>query len=73
VFGWCAEDDLFFVPDHGQQLLRTDHHDVVHVQCSSEERIQELVEYMAQQGYELPAGLPDETFKRPDWMPDEPN
>ncbi|MBI3833295.1 MAG: hypothetical protein HY287_03080 [Planctomycetes bacterium] len=30
-FGWCVYDDLFLVPDHGQQILYFDHHDVVHV------------------------------------------
>ena len=27
AFGWCVDDDLFFVPDHGRQLLHADHHD----------------------------------------------
>lgn len=67
AFGWCTDDDLFFVPDHGRQLLQTDHHDVVHVQCATEERVLELVAHMAGEGYELPAELPDGTFKRPAW------
>jgi hypothetical protein len=68
VFGWCVDDDLFFVPDHGRQLIHTDHHDVIHVECASEERIQRLVAHMAEAGYELPRELPDATFKRPAWM-----
>ncbi|WP_020474864.1 hypothetical protein [Zavarzinella formosa] len=68
AFGWCVDDDLFFIPDHGRQLLQTDHHDVIHVQCASEKRIRELVAHMANQGYELPAEPPDWTFKRPAWM-----
>jgi hypothetical protein len=68
VFGWCTDEDLFFVPDHGRQLLQTDHHDVVHVACASEERVRRLVAHMAEAGYELPRELPDETFKRPAWM-----
>jgi hypothetical protein len=68
AFGWCTDDDLFFVPDHGRQLLQTDHHDVVHVECRTEGRVLELVEYMSGAGYELPEELPDWTFKRPAWM-----
>jgi hypothetical protein len=68
VFGGCVHDDLFFVPDHAQQLLQTSHHDVIHAQCRSEERVLTLVAHMATEGYELPDELPDETFKRPAWM-----
>jgi hypothetical protein len=68
AFGWCVDDDLFFVPDHGRQLLQTDHHDVIHVECLSEEQVQRLVGQMAQAGYELPREPPDATFKWPAWM-----
>jgi hypothetical protein len=68
AFGWCVDDDLFFVPDHGRQILQTDHHDVVHVQCGSEARVQQLVHHMSANGYELPVEPPDWTFKRPAWM-----
>jgi hypothetical protein len=68
IFGWCTADDLHLVPDHGRQLLQTDHHNVIHVACASEERVQKLVLHMATAGYELPRELPDETFKRPAWM-----
>jgi hypothetical protein len=68
AFGWCSKDDLFFVPDHARQLIQTDHHDAVHAECCSEERIRALVAHMAAKGYELPTEPPDETFKRPAWM-----
>ena len=68
AFGWCVDDDLFFVPDHGRQILQTDHHDVIHVQCASEEGIRQLVGHMSVAGYELPNEPPDGTFKRPAWM-----
>ena len=68
AFGWCVDDDLFFLPDHARQLLQTDHHDVIHAECRSGERVAELVAHMAAAGYELPAEPPDETFKRPAWM-----
>jgi hypothetical protein len=68
AFGWCVDDDLFFIPDHGRQLLQTDHHDVIHVDCSSEDRVQKLVAEMAEAGYQLPREPPDWTFRRPAWM-----
>lgn len=68
TFGWCVEDDLFFVPDHGKQIVQTDHHDVIHVQCNSEERVLKFATFMADAGYKLPNVPPDWTFKRPDWM-----
>jgi hypothetical protein len=70
VFGWCVDDDLYFVPDHGRQLLQTAHHDVIHVECSSEDRLQRLVTDVAHAGYQLPSEPPDCTFKRPAWMGD---
>jgi hypothetical protein len=68
VFGSCVYDDLLFVPDHGRQLLHTDHHYVIHAGCKCESRVLELVAHMAAEGYELPTELPDETFRRPAWM-----
>jgi hypothetical protein len=68
AFGWCEDDDVFFIPEHGQQLLKTDHHDVIHVECASEARILNLVAHMAEAGYELPCEPPDWTFKRPAWL-----
>ena len=68
AFGSDGGDDLFFVPDHGRQIVQTDHHDVLHATCTSEERVRELVAHMAAEGFELPTELPDWTFKRPAWM-----
>ncbi|MBN9524198.1 hypothetical protein J0H58_37755 [bacterium] len=68
MFGWNESDDLFFIPDHARQLLQTDHHDVIHARCRSEDRVRELVADMAAEGYELPTEPPDWTFKRPAWM-----
>jgi hypothetical protein len=68
AFGWCADDDLFFIPEHGRQLIQTDHHDVIHVQCVSEDRVQNFALAMAKAGHELPSEVPDWTFKRPAWM-----
>jgi hypothetical protein len=68
AFGWCGADDLFFVLDHARQVVRTDHHDVLHAVCASEERVRELVEHMAAAGFALPTVPPDWTVKRPAWM-----
>ena len=68
IFAWCVDDDLVLVPDHGRQLLQTDHHDVIHAECLSEVRIQQLIAHMASEGYDLPTELPDDTFRRPIWM-----
>lgn len=68
AFGWCGDDDVFFIPDHARQMLQTDHHDVIHAECRSEERVLQLVAHMAEKGYDLPAEPPDWTFKRPAWM-----
>jgi hypothetical protein len=65
AFGW---DDLFLIPDHGRQLIQTDHHGVVHVACGSEPRVAEFVARTAAEGYELPTDPPDWTFRRPAWM-----
>ena len=68
VFGWTVSDDLFVVPDHGRLFLHTDHHDVVHVEYAGEGAVGPFIEHMARGKYALPEELPDETFKRPDWM-----
>lgn len=69
AFGWHSDDDLFFVPDHGRQVVQTDHHDVIHAECETEERVRELVEHMTAAGYPPPTEPPDETFRWPHWMP----
>jgi hypothetical protein len=68
VFASHLGDDLYFVPVHGRQLIQTDHHDVIHVDCRSVERIDNLVKHMAEAEYKLPTELPDATFIRPAWM-----
>jgi hypothetical protein len=68
AFGCYIGDDVYVIPEHGRQLLRTDHHGVVHARCLDEQRIEALVAHMAGAGYELPTELPDVTFKWPSWM-----
>jgi hypothetical protein len=72
AFAWCTDDDLFFVPDHARQIIRTDHHDVVHIEFAGEGRLHEFVAHMARAGHDLPTEPPDATFKRPPWMGEAP-
>lgn len=59
AYGWHPPDDLWFVPDHCQQVVRTDHHGAVHAECRDEGRMRVLVEHMERAGYPLPSELPD--------------
>lgn len=68
AFGWCVDDDLFFIPEHARQMLQTDHHNVIHAECRFPECVRKLVAHMATEGYQLPTEPPDWTFKRPAWM-----
>lgn len=61
-------DDLFFVPDHGWQIIQASHHDVFHVEFSDDERMGEFIQHMKTKGYELPKVPPDWTFIWPSWM-----
>jgi hypothetical protein len=70
IFGWSVGEDLFVVPDHARQLIQTDHHGVIHVSFRSVGDIEHWVSAMSRNGFDLPEDLPDETFKRPSWMPE---
>jgi len=66
--GWSVNDDVFVVPNHARQIFHVEHHDIVHVSCSDEARIERFVADLAQEGFRLPDRPPDETFKVPNWM-----
>ena len=68
-FGWSVADDLFVLPDHGQQLMGIDHHDAVHVSFAGSAGIDPFVAHMAANRFPLPRDVPDATFERPEWMP----
>jgi hypothetical protein len=70
VFGFTVNEDLYVVPDHARHVLETDHHDVIHVSFRDANEVGRWIAEMARRGYELPDELPDETFKRPPWMPE---
>jgi len=68
IFGRSVGDDLYVVPDHGRQLLQTDHHGVIHVSFRSEESLNLCVDEMERREFPLPGEVPDSTFKQPCWM-----
>lgn len=68
MFGWCMWDDVYAIPDHAQQIVKTSHHDVVHLSFKDPNKIASFVEKLAQAKFYLPTEVPDGTFKTPDWM-----
>jgi hypothetical protein len=68
TFGWCEVDDMFVIPGQGDVILKTSHHDVVEAYFENVDRMSAFVQGMADEGFDLPRDLPDETFRRPDWM-----
>lgn|SRR5262245_26020297 len=68
LHGGCVDEDLYFIPGHGRQIVMASHHDVVHVDCLDLDRMLMFADAMAEAGYELPTYPPDETFIWPDWM-----
>src|SRR5262245_16166086 len=72
ALGGDSCSDLYFVPDHGRQIVWAGHHDALHAECADEARILELVRHMERAGYALPTEPPDGTFKWPAWMSHDP-
>ncbi len=71
VFGWSVAEDLYVVPDHAHYIMKTDHHDVVHVSFRDEASLQKFVTGMQEEDFVLPDRLPDPTFRTPKWMEKE--
>jgi hypothetical protein len=68
VFGVSVGEDLYVVPNHASYILKTDHHDVIHIDFRLTEEVDRWVSEMTKRGFPLPGDLPDETFKQPTWM-----
>jgi hypothetical protein len=62
-------DDLFLIPDNGRFILGTDHHGVITVRTFSGLDLDLLIKHMKSKGFELPNEVPDDTFRKPEWMP----
>jgi hypothetical protein len=69
TFGWHTGNDLHLIPADRSCILMFGHHGEMTCSCATSERLEAFVSEMAAAGYSLPDYLPDETFKRPDWMP----
>lgn len=68
AFGAVAMVDAVAIPADGTAVLFFEHHDVVHAEFSDPARLHAAVRALADAGYELPAALPDETFKPVPWL-----
>ena len=68
MFGWCMSDDTYVIPDHGNILLHTSHHDVIDVEFRRKSDIRRFVSHMKKEDFPLPTEVPDETFDIPPWM-----
>ena len=68
IFGWCVGDDMLIIPDSGLFIVKTDHHNVIHVSCKSESAMEKFIEGMKKEDFPLPEEPPDSTFKLPKWM-----
>ena len=51
AYGRHPADDVWVVPDHCNQIVRTDHSGAVYVECRDEGRMLELVEQLGRAGY----------------------
>ena len=71
MFGWSVGKDLYVVPDHAHCIMKTDHHDVVHVSFRDEASLQKFVSGMQEEDFVLPDHPPDPTFRTPKWMEKE--
>jgi hypothetical protein len=68
VFGWSCGEDLYVVPNGAQHIIRTSHHDVVHVAFRQRKSLRQFVKGMEKEKFPLPKTVPDWTFEIPDWM-----
>ena len=70
VFGWSVGEDLHLFGEERDCAMMTSHHGELAVHFPGEERLERFRVAMLEAGYDLPAELPDETFKSPDWLKD---
>jgi hypothetical protein len=66
LFGWNIGADLYIIPDHGRQIVKTDPHNVAHVYFREQATTDKFTKIMFANGFDLPEDMPDATFKQPD-------
>ena len=47
AFAWSVADDLYLIPDHGQQIIKTDHHGFVEVSFLDKNRLEKFTAELA--------------------------
>jgi len=67
-FGMCMWDDTYAIPDHGKQLLKTSHHEVIWTYLRPGSSATTFVRRLAAKEFTLPKEVPDGTFTKPEWM-----
>jgi hypothetical protein len=68
VNGWSVGEDLHMFGEERDCAMMISHHGELIVHFPNWERLERFQTTMLEAGYDLPTELPDETFKRPDWM-----
>ena len=68
MLGPAAMIDAVAIPADGTAVLFFEHNRVVHAEFSDSARLHAAVRDLARAGYELPAELPDQTFKPVSWL-----
>jgi hypothetical protein len=68
IFGWSVGEDLYVVPNDAQHIIKTSHHDVVHVSFRKLSDLNRFVKGMDKEKFPLPKTVPDWTFEIPEWM-----
>lgn len=72
AYGWCGYYDIWVVPDHGKQMIRTDDDDITVVFFADETTLKQTIEHLAKAGFNLPNEPPSEGFYWQPWMGPEP-
>jgi hypothetical protein len=72
AFGWCGYYDIWVVPDHGRQMIRTDDDDITAVLFTDEPSLSHFVKSMSTAGFELPNAPPSKHFYWQPWMGPKP-
>jgi hypothetical protein len=68
VHGWSVGEDLHMFGEERDCAMMTSHHGKLRVAFPSDARLERFREHMLLAGYDLPAQLPNDTFKCPAWL-----
>ena len=68
VHGWSVGEDLHMFGEERDCAIVTSHHGELRVAFPNHPRLERFREHMLRAGYDLPAQVPDVTFKSPAWL-----